>query len=161
MGALGEALVLVVVLVGTIGAVVQVIPGGGVLVGIAVVVWAVLTGGPVAVTVGVVAGLAVLAAEIGKYLLAGRYLGQGGVPTRTMVIGAALGVVGFFVVPVVGLPLGFLAGVYGAESARLRDQPAARASTGRAMRAVGVAILVELAGALVATAALLVGMWQT
>jgi len=161
MGMLGEAIVLIVVVIGLIGAAVQVIPGGGVLVGAAVVVWAVVTGGQVGWTVGIVAAVAVLAAEIGKYLLAGRYLGKGGAPARTLVIGALAGVVGFFVIPVIGLPIGFVAGVYGAESVRLRDQRAARASTGRAMRAVGIAILVELAGALVATAALLVGMWQT
>lgn len=161
MGMLGEALVLIAVVIGIIGAIVQVIPGGGVLVGIAVVVWAVVTGGPVGWTVGTIAVVAVLGAEIGKYVLAGRYLGQGGVPTRTLVVGAAVGAVGFFVVPLLGLPIGFVAGVYAAEGARLRDQRAARQSTGRAMRAVGVAILVELAGALVATAALLVGMWQT
>ncbi len=161
MGVLGEALVLIVVIIGILGAAVQVIPGGGFLVGVAVVVWAVVTGGQVGWTVGIVAAVAVVAAEIGKYLLAGRYLGKGGAPGRTLVIGALAGVVGFFVIPVIGLPIGFVAGVYAAESARLRDQRAARQSTGRAMRAVGVAILVELAGALVATAALLVGMWQT
>lgn len=161
MGMLGEALVLVVVIVGLVGAVVQIVPGGGFLVGAAAVVWAVVTGGTVGWTVGTIAVVAVVGAEIGKYVLAGRYLGKGGVPNRTLVIGAALGVVGFFVVPVIGLPIGFVAGVYAAESARLRDQREARRSTGRAMRAVGLAILVELSGAMIATGALLVGMWQT
>ena len=82
MGMLGEALVLVVVIIGLIGAVVQVVPGGGALVGIAVVVWAVVTGGSVGWTVGIIAAVAVVAAEIGKYVLAGRYLGRGGVPGR-------------------------------------------------------------------------------
>lgn len=161
MGVLGEAIVLIVVVIGIIGAAVQVVPGGGFLVGVAVVVWAVVTGGQVGWTVGIIAAVVVVAAEIGKYLLAGRYLGKGGAPTRTLVIGALAGIVGFFVIPVIGLPIGFVAGVYAAESVRLRDQGAARKSTGRAMRAVGVAILVELGGALIATAALLIGMWQT
>lgn len=161
MGILGEVIVIVVVIIGLIGAVVQVVPGGGALVGVAVVVWAVVTGGQVGWTVGIIAGVAVVVAEIGKYLLAGRYLGRGGVPTRTLVVGALAGVVGFFVIPVIGLPIGFVLGVYGAESLRQRDQQAARRSTGLAMRAVGLAILVELAGALIATVALLIGMWQT
>ena len=161
MGALGEVVVVLVVLIGLIGAVVQVVPGGGALVGIAVIVWAVVTGGQVGWTVGTIAAVAVIVAEVGKYLLAGRYLGKGGVPTRTLVIGAAAGVVGFFVIPVIGLPIGFVLGVYGAESVRQRNQAQARRSTGLAMRAVGLAILVELAGALIATAALLVGMWLT
>ncbi|WP_324649669.1 DUF456 domain-containing protein [Georgenia sp. H159] len=161
MGVLGEAIVLIVVIIGLVGAVVQVVPGGGFLVGAAVVVWAVVTGGQVGWTVGIIAAVAVVAAEVGKYLLAGRYLGKGGVPTRTLVIGAAAGVVGFFVIPVIGLPIGFVAGVYAAESARVRNQREARRSTGLAMRAVGLAILVELSGALIATGALLIGMWQT
>jgi|SRR5690625_350184 len=161
MGVLGEAVVLVVVVIGLVGAVVQVIPGGGMLVGIAAVVWAVVTGGQVGWTVGIVAAAAVILAEVGKYILAGRYLGRGGVPTRTLVIGAAAGVVGFFVIPLLGLPIGFVLGVYAAESVRQPTQREARQSTWLAMRAVGLAIMVELAGALIATAALLVGMWQT
>ena len=161
MGVLGEALVIVAVVVGIIGAIVQVIPGGGALVGIAVVVWAAFTGGQVGWTVGIVAAVAVLSAEIGKYFLAGRYLGRGGVPTRTLIIGALAGVVGFFVIPVIGLPIGFVLGVYGAESVRQRNQAEARRSTGLAMRAVGLAILVELTGALIATGTLVIGMWQT
>ena len=161
MGVLGEAIVLVVVVIGLVGAVVQVIPGGGMLVGIAAVVWAVVTGGQVGWTVGIVAAAAVILAEVGKYILAGRYLGRGGVPTRTLVIGAAAGVVGFFVIPLLGLPIGFVLGVYAAESVRQPTQREARQSTWLAMRAVGLAIMVELAGALIATAALLVGMWQT
>jgi len=161
MGVLGEAVVLVVVVIGLVGAVVQVIPGGGMLVGIAAVVWAVVTGGQVGWTVGIVAAAAVILAEVGKYILAGRYLGRGGVPTRTLVIGAVAGVVGFFVIPLLGLPIGFVLGVYAAESVRQPTQREARQSTWLAMRAVGLAIMVELAGALIATAALLVGMWQT
>lgn len=161
MGVLGEAVVLVVVVIGLVGAVVQVIPGGGMLVGIAAVVWAVVTGGQVGWTVGIVAAAAVILAEVGKYILAGRYLGRGGVPTRTLVIGAAAGVVGFFVIPLLGLPIGFVLGVYAAESVRQPTQREARQSTWLAMRAVGLAIMVELAGALIATAALVVGMWQT
>src|SRR5699024_5092815 len=157
----GEAIVLLVVVIGLIGAVVQVVPGGGALVGVAVVVWSILTGGQVGWTVGIIAAVAVVVAEVGKYFLAGRYLGRGGVPTRTLIIGALAGIVGFFVIPVLGLPIGFVLGTYLAESVRQPNQREARHSTGLALRAVGLAILVELAGALIATAALLIGMWQT
>ncbi|MEE6280705.1 DUF456 domain-containing protein [Georgenia sp. MJ170] len=161
MGALGEVLVVAVVIIGIIGTVVQVVPGGGLLVLAAVLVWSFVTGGDVGLTVGIVAAVAVIGAEVGKYLLAGRYLGRGGVPARTLVIGAVVGIVGFFVIPVIGLPIGFVAGVYAAESVRLRDQRKAWAATWLAMKATGLAILVELSGALIATAALLIGMWQT
>ena len=38
-----------------------------------------------------------------------------------MLAGALLGIVGFFVIPVVGLVIGFVVGVYLAEWYRLRD----------------------------------------
>ena len=51
---------------------------------------------------------------------------------------------GFFVVPVVGLVLGFVAGVYAAERRRVGVE-AAWPSTLAALRAVGLCILIELA----------------
>jgi uncharacterized protein YqgC (DUF456 family) len=160
VNALGETLVVVAVLVGLVGAVIQIIPGSLIVLA-AVLVWAFVTGGTTGWVVGIVATLAVAVAAVAKYYLAGRYLGQGGVPNRTILVGAALGAVGFFVIPVVGLPIGFVLGVYLMESARLRVQGDAWRSTWRAMKATGLSILVELAGALVAAAALGIGMWRT
>ena len=53
-----------------------------------------------------------------KYVVPGRRLKAAGVPTSTLLLGAALGVVGFFVIPVVGLLVGFVLGVYLAELRR-------------------------------------------
>ncbi|MFC4554328.1 DUF456 domain-containing protein [Georgenia faecalis] len=160
MGGIEEGLVVLAVVVGLVGAIVQVIPGA-LIVLVAALVWAVVTGGGVGWTVGVVATLAVVVSAVAKYYVAGRYLGRGGVPNRTIVVGAVVGVVGFFVVPVVGLPLGFVLGVYLMESARLRAQGDAWRATWRAMKATGLSILIELAGALVAAGALFLGMWRT
>ena len=43
----------------------------------------------------------------------------GGIPTSTLLLGGVLGVVGFFVIPVVGLLVGFVLGVYLAELSRV------------------------------------------
>jgi hypothetical protein len=59
-------------------------------------------------------------------------------------------VVSFFVIPVVGLFIGFVLGVYLAEHHRLGGK-AAWPSTRHALKAVGVSILIELAAGLVAT----------
>ena len=61
----------------------------------------------------------------------------------------ALGVVGFFVVPVVGLFVGFVLGVYLAERRRVGGA-AAWPSTKEALRAVGLSILIELAAGVLA-----------
>ena len=86
----------------------------------------------------------------------GRSLQRQGVPRRTLVAGAALGVVGFFVVPVLGLPLGFVAGIYLAELQRLgreRAWPATKA----ALRAVGLAVLIELTAGVLAAGVFVAG----
>jgi uncharacterized protein len=73
------------------------------------------------------------------------------VPRSTLAVGAAVGVVGFFVIPVVGLVVGFVVGVYAAEHRRLGSSGPARAATASAIRAVGFAVAIEMAGALLAT----------
>ncbi len=147
-----DLLIALVILVGLFGAVVQVIPGG-LVVGAAVVVWGIVVGGTAGWTVAVVAVLLALAGLVLKYLLAGRYLKRRDVPNRSLVIGAVLGIVGFFVIPVVGLFVGFIGGTYLAELSRLRDEKAARTATGHAMRATGISILVELTAALLTSLA--------
>lgn len=160
MDAWGEVLVGLVVLVGLLGVVVQVLPGSLIVLG-AVLVWAILTGGWVAWTAFAVGVAAVALAAVGKYVLAGKHLRKADVPGSTLVWGAVVGIVGFFVVPVVGLLLGFPLGVFLAELARRKDAQAAWAATRVALHATGITILVELAGAIVAAGAWVVGLLVT
>ncbi|MHA6793333.1 DUF456 domain-containing protein [Pseudonocardia bannensis] len=147
----------VLVLIGLVGIVVPVLPGPLlVLAGIAV--WAVPRGDAVGWTVLGAAAAILAIGTVAKYLLPGRRLRDSGVPGRTIAAGAVLGVVGFFVVPVVGLFLGFVLGVYLAELARLDDRAAAWPSARRALSAVGWSILIELASALMATAVWIAGL---
>jgi uncharacterized protein YqgC (DUF456 family) len=90
-----------------------------------------------------------LSATVLKYLWPGRHLARSGVPTRTIVLGSLLGIVGFFVVPVVGLFLGFVLGVFLAESARLRGVSPAWPSTWKAIKAVGLSMMIEIGTGLV------------
>ncbi len=77
---------------------------------------------------------------------------------RSLVVGLGLGIVGFFVIPVIGLVLGFVLGVFLAERVRLGSTEAAWSSTREALAAVGWSILIELGAGLLATAAWIVGM---
>ncbi|GAA4417482.1 DUF456 domain-containing protein [Georgenia halophila] len=160
MSPLAELLVALVIAVGLVGAVVQVYPGSLIVLA-AVGTWGVATGGVVGWVVVAVALVAVTVAGIGKYLYAGKYLKAAGVPNRTLLFGGVLGVVGFFVVPVIGLPLGFILGVYLAELYRLRVQREARQATVQALRATGWTILIELSGAMLATGAWVIGLLLT
>jgi uncharacterized protein len=91
-----------------------------------------------------------------KYAVPGRNLKNAGVPNRTLMVGGLLGLVGFFVVPVVGLLIGFVLGVYLAELQRVgRDD--AWPSTKHALKAAGLSVLIELVAAGLAAATYFVG----
>jgi uncharacterized protein YqgC (DUF456 family) len=135
------------IIVGLVGIIVPVLPGL-VMVWGAVLIWALETRD----TVGWVAlGAATLFFVVGmvaKYLVPGRRLREAGVPWWTLTAGTALGIVGFFVVPVVGVLLGFVLGIYLAEGLRIRSFSAAWPATRAALKAVGWSILIELVTAL-------------
>jgi hypothetical protein len=61
-----------------------------------------------------------------------------------MVAGGVLGVVGFFVIPVVGAFMGFPLGIYLAERVRLGPHAAAWQSTKHALKAIAFSIGIEL-----------------
>lgn len=160
MSALGEVLVGLAILVGLVGTVVQVLPGNVLVIG-AVLVWAVVTGGTTAWVCFAVAAAFVVVAEVAQWLLAGRHMRRAEVPWSTLVWGGLAGVVGFFVVPVVGLVLGFVLAVFVAELLRRRDRAAAWRATVAALQATGITIVVQLAGGLLAATVWLVGVWRT
>jgi hypothetical protein len=136
-------------LVGVCGIVVPVLPGVA-LIAVALLVWAILVGGW-ATWIAAVVALSVLAlGQVLKYLLPGRKMSAAGVPGTTMLIGGIAAVAGFFLIPVVGVLIGFLLGVYVCELYRVRNWRAAWASTWIAMRAAGFSILIELATGLLA-----------
>lgn len=150
MPAWGELLVLVACLVGIVGAVVPVLPGS-ILVGGAILVWALVEGGATAWVTAVLACSVLVVGHVLTILIPGRRMSAAGIPTRTLVAGGILGIVGFFVVPVVGLPLGFVLGVYLAERVRLPDHAAAWPSTVEAMKGTGLSVLIGLAATVLAT----------
>jgi uncharacterized protein YqgC (DUF456 family) len=153
--ALGVFVVALVIAVGLVGVVVPLLPGT-VLVALAVVVWARVESGTGAWLVAVAALLFLAAGQVLKYTVPGRRLRDSAVPSSTLIGGAVVGIVGFFVVPVVGLPLGFVAGVYAMEWRR-QGHREAWPSTVVAIKAVGVSILIELVAGLVAAATWLLG----
>jgi uncharacterized protein YqgC (DUF456 family) len=156
---LTEVLVALAILVGLIGILVPILPGG-LLILAAVLVWAVDLGGGAAWATFAVVALLLLAGTVVKYAVPGRRLKSSGIPSSTTWFGIGLGAVGFFVIPVVGLFIGFVLGVYLAERRRVGDA-AAWPSTKEALRAVGVSILVELAAGVLAAGAWVVGVALT
>jgi uncharacterized protein YqgC (DUF456 family) len=154
-----ELLVALAIAVGLVGILVPVLPGSVLVLG-AILLWAWYVGGTTAWVVLAVAAAVLVTGTVVKYAVPNRRLKDAGIPASTQWIGAALGIVGFFVVPVVGLFLGFVLGVYLAEYRRL-GSGAAWPSTRHALKAVGLSILIELAAALVATLVWVAGVVAT
>lgn len=137
--------------IGLIGVLVPLIPGL-LLVGAAGLGWAILAdgSGPWIVFGFMVAVL--VAGAIAKYVLPGRTLRQAGAPVSTLVLGAVGGIVGFFVIPVIGLLVGAVAGIYLGELRRLTDARAARRSTLATLKSIGIGLLLELLAGILAVA---------
>jgi len=141
--------------VGVLGVIIPMVPGL-VLCWIAVGVWAIF-GDVEGAGRWVVLGVATMIAALGivvKYAWPGRNLKRSGVPSLSLLAGGVLGLVGFFVIPVVGLVIGFVLGVWVAERIRLGDFGKAWPSTKHALKAAGLAMLIELA-----TALTIAGVW--
>ena len=147
MSTTGILLVAVAIAVGIVGIVLPLLPGM-LLVYAAILVWAVVEHTVASwVTLGLVTVI-VGATTAVKYLWPVRRMRRADVPTSSLLLGAVFGVVGFFVIPVFGLVIGFVLGVYLVELLQRQDYRRAWASTVHAVRGVALSMGVELAGAL-------------
>lgn len=135
--------VALIMLVGLIGIAVPVLPGL-LVVWAAVLVWASETQTTAGWVVLAIATALALSGFLLQYLLPGQRLRKAGVTTSTTVAGAALAVVGFFVIPIVGGFLGFALGIYLAERIKLGTHAAAWPSTKHALKAIGLSMGIEL-----------------
>ena len=106
--AVGVALVIAVG-----GIIVPVLPGTLLAAG-ALLVWALLTGGAGAWFTFLIAGGLLALGQLLKFLLPHRSMTSAGVPSRSIVVGGIAAIAGFFLIPLVGLPVGFIGGVFGA-----------------------------------------------
>lgn len=152
MSDLGLVVVGLAIATGIVGVVVPVLPGA-LLVWAAIAAWALAVGSATAWVVLAVATLLVGGAQVVKLLVPGRRLRDAGVPSRSILAGLLLAVVGFFLIPVVGFFLGFPLGVYLEERRRLGRHASAWGSTREALRAIGLSILIELAATVLAAGA--------
>ncbi len=137
------------ILLGIAGTIVPILPGALLVAG-AVLVWAFLTGGTTAWLVAIAAVGIIALGQLLKYLIPGKQLKATGVPNWVLFVGALVGIVGFFVVPVIGLILGFVLGVFLAEAARLRTFQDAWPTTLQAMKSAGWSVLIEFGSAVLA-----------
>ncbi len=144
----GDLLIGAAILLAAIGCILPLLPGGLLALG-AVLVWALVEQSATGWAVLAMSVLVISAGQALKYAWPGRRLVQRGVPSVSIIVGGLSGIIGFFVVPLIGLPLGFVAGIFGAELLRVRQPATAWTTTVEALKATGLSILVELASVLI------------
>jgi uncharacterized protein len=146
-------LVGVAIFVGVVGIVVPVLPGA-LLSWAAILVWALEEQSSTGWVVLAVATVLIGASQVIKYVVPERRMRDAGIPQHSTLIGVLFAIAGFFLIPVVGMFVGFPLGVFISERFRLRTSGAAWQSTKHALKATGLSMLIELAGTLLAA-----GVW--
>lgn len=136
---IAAGLLLVVAAIGTV------YPGlpGSVLAIITLVGWAWIVGSPVAWAAAAIGSLLAGVGLTASSVLTGRKLKQQQVPKRSIAVAVVAAVVGMFLIPVVGLFVGFAVGLLVSEFARRRDFHAALESSVETIKATGTGVLVE------------------
>ncbi|WP_433215926.1 DUF456 domain-containing protein [Dactylosporangium sp. CS-047395] len=151
-GGLVSLIAPICVVVGIIGVLVPMVPGL-LLCWAGVAAWSVFGGhGATGWTVGVAATVVLALGFVAKYLVPGRNLKRAGVSNLTLFLGGVGGIIGFFLIPVVGLVIGFVLAIFLVELARQSDRSRAWQSTKHALKAAGLSMLIELATALIIAA---------
>ena len=147
------------ILVGVAGTIIPVLPGS-ILIGLSLLAWALWGGagttGWVVFGIGLVFVLAGMGASA---VLTGRKLKEHSIPSRSVVVGLVLGVAGMFIIPVVGLFVGFAAGLLLSELQRTRAFGTAVASSWAALKATGLGMIVEFGLACLAASTWVIGLW--
>lgn len=143
MGIVGTTVTALVMVAGLMGTVVPIWPGL-VVIWVAGLVYGLVAGFGTAGTVafGAMTVLA-LVGTIAKFALPHRGGAARGAPTSSLLAGGAGAIVGLVVIPVLGLPIGAVAGVWLAETARLRDARAAWQVTVGVLIGFGLGALAE------------------
>lgn len=132
----------VLLAVAAIGTVYPVLPGS-LLAIVTLIAWGWLVGSPEAWTAAVIGSVMAGVGWSASAVLAGRKLKQQQVPGRSILVAVAGAVVGMFLIPVVGLFVGFGVGLLVSELVRRRDFRAAVESSLETLKAMGIGVLVE------------------
>lgn len=143
-------------IVGLTGIVVPVLPGT-ITIAIATLVWAIVIGGwPAWIVFAIVLVLSAIGMTT-SYVLTGRKLHAAEVPMWPIYVGIAAGIVGFFVIPLLGLPIGFVLGLCISEAVRQKDLSKGIGSAWIAVKALGVGIMIEFSLAMLSTIVFAIG----
>ena len=141
----------VLLVVAAVGVVYPVVPGSLIAI-VTLLVWAWVIGSWPAWVVAVIGALLCAVGWSASAVLTGRKLKELEVPKWSIAVAALAGLVGMFLIPVVGIFVGFAVGLLVSEAVRHRDVRRAVHYSLQTLKAMGAGVLVEL-GLLCAAAA--------
>ena len=119
--------------VGVLGTIFPILPGSMLIIG-TLLVWAWVLGSSASWTAGLI-GMALAAIGMSSSLvLTGRKMKKKQIPNGPVTIGVIVGIVGMFLIPGIGLFIGFAVGLLAAELVRRRDFGAAVRSSWEAIK---------------------------
>ena len=130
-------------MVAAVGVVYPVLPGSPIAIA-TLLVWAVVVGSWPAWVTAIVGSLLCAVGWSASAVLTGRRLKQLEVPGWSIAVAVVAGIVGMFLIPVVGIFVGFAVGLLVSEAIRHRDVGRAVHYSIETLKAMGKGVLVEL-----------------
>lgn len=139
------------ILTGLVGIVVPVLPGT-LAVAVGLILWAGYAGDLMTWTMAGIGLLVLTIGQVAMYLIAGKRMKRDGVRNRSLLCGAVGAIIGMITIPVVGVLVGFVGGVFVAEWLTHRNWQPTWKATVAALKAAGLSMLIELGAASAAIA---------
>jgi uncharacterized protein len=132
----------ILLVLAAVGVVYPVVPGSPIAM-VTLLVWAWVVGGWAAWVVAVIGALLCAAGWSASVVLTGRKLKELEVPKWSILVASLAGLVGMFLIPVVGIFVGFAVGLLVSEAVRHRDVRRAVHYSLQTLKAMGAGVLVE------------------
>jgi uncharacterized protein YqgC (DUF456 family) len=134
----------VLLVVAAVGVLYPVLPGSPIAIA-TLLVWALVVGSWAAWVAAVIGALLCAAGWSASYVLTGRRLRELDVPWWSIAIAAVAGLVGMFLIPLVGIFVGFAAGLLVSEAIRHQDLGRAVHYSVETLKAMGKGVVAEFA----------------
>jgi uncharacterized protein len=132
----------ILLVVAAIGTVYPALPGSPIAI-VTLIAWAWVLGSPASWVAGVLGALLAVAGWSASAVLTGRKLKQHEVPGLSILVAVIGALVGMYLIPVVGVFVGFALGLFASELVRRRDLTTAFTASAQALKATGIGILIE------------------
>jgi len=156
---LGEIVIGLVMAIGLVGTIVPVVPGVTLVWG-AGLAWAILDGADlIHWSLLAIMTIFFVAAHVLSIYIPSKTTSGPKNPKWTFLFASLCAIVGFFIVPIIGVPLGFAIGVFIRQLIASREFHLALKATGNTLKALGVVVLIQCGCAIAIAATWALGLF--